>query len=373
MAEKTSAMTADPNVHHSRLCIEDLAGHHIQMRRCVVMNGGRSVKRDGHEGVIFDESPEADALSRWSRGSFRDVERAHARGWREGLAALDLEAMSAPFSSLLGRENRPRSLRDIKAMVDRLVGASAHAEAILGFALATLSVPYELWPMIYGRWQSEGRPPLKTFAPYAAHVLSVDMFFSIALALGHIAKARASNRADIAYLYYLPFCMVFTSMDKLHARAVPLFLNADQRFVWGADMKAELRRLDDHFSGYPDDVKLSGVMAFAQRPPTEGTFMTSRLWDELLSPNWREPRRPTTGPDATPEDMARNAQLVRELNAKIAESEPAGHDVHIDSAEFVVVERQIPIRVGKWRLVSPEVEKSSLDHAAGRGDGRTTT
>jgi hypothetical protein len=26
------------------------------------------------------------------------------------------------------------------------------------------------------------------------------------------------------WLYYLPFCMVFASMDKLHAKTVPVFL-----------------------------------------------------------------------------------------------------------------------------------------------------
>ena len=144
-------------------------------------------------------------------------------------------------------------------------------------------MPYELWPRIYERWQAEGKPTLPVFAPYAAHAMTVDLFFALAIAAGFIAKERPSNKADIAYLYYLPFCMVFASMDKLHVRTVPLFLKSKQRFIWGAELKAELKRLDEHYSAFPEDVKSRGVMSFAHAPPTEGDFLTTRLWDEFIA------------------------------------------------------------------------------------------
>lgn len=361
LAEKTTAISADPNVHHSRLCAEDLVGNHVDMRRCVVMGGGRSVQRDGHEGIIFDEGPEAQALDRWRRGQFREVERAHAKAWRAALANLDLEAIAEGFKPLMTREDRPRSLKDIKALVERVLTNPAISEGILGAALKSLSVPYELWPRIHDRWQRAGKPVLPAFAPYAAHVMAVGMFFSIAVAGGHIAKERASNKADIAYLYYLPFCMVFTSMDKLHARTVPLFMNSNQRFVWGADMKADLKRLDEHFSDYPDDVKIRGVMSFAHCPPLEGDFMTTRLWDEFLSPIWRKPQDPRPDPNTDPAERDRVDALLRELNARIKDSSPTGREVQIESADFVVAQRSVPVQVGKWRLVSPEAEKASRD------------
>ena len=57
--------------------------------------------------------------------------------------------------------------------------------------------------------------------------------------------------------------MVFASMDKLHAWTVPVFLREDQEFVWGADLKADLKRLDTYFDSLPDDVKAEGVLKFA--------------------------------------------------------------------------------------------------------------
>ena len=69
------------------------------------------------------------------------------------------------------------------------------------------------------------------FAPYAAHVLTVELFFYLALSAGLISGDRPSNKIDIAYLYYLPFCMVFVSNDNLHAKTVPLFTDENRIFV----------------------------------------------------------------------------------------------------------------------------------------------
>jgi hypothetical protein len=47
-------------------------------------------------------------------------------------------------------------------------------------------------------------------------------------------------------LFYQPFCDVFVSGDRLHARTAPLFLGDDQRFVRSGDLKADLGALDAH-------------------------------------------------------------------------------------------------------------------------------
>jgi hypothetical protein len=146
---------------------------------------------------------------------------------------------------------------------------------MLGLALMTLGIPRETWGDIFNRWKAAGRPILPKFAPYTAYCFSVEMFFSIAVGSDLISKERPSNKADLAYLFYLPFCMVFTSSDKLHEKTVPLFLRADQTFVMGAEMKADLRALDEHYSALPEETKAKGVMSFAFRPPLEGDFLVT--------------------------------------------------------------------------------------------------
>ncbi len=41
-----------------------------------------------------------------------------------------------------------------------------------------------------------------------------------------LRDVKESHQIDLAYLYYLPFCSVFTSKDRFHRQIVPLFLTA---------------------------------------------------------------------------------------------------------------------------------------------------
>ena len=94
---------------------------------------------------------------------------------------------------------------EAKSLAERFILGERNRFDALRSALEILGVPKQLWKEIIGRWKSAGGPPLYEFAPYAAHVFKVDMFFVIALAAGLIPKpTRPSNRVDIAYLYYLP-------------------------------------------------------------------------------------------------------------------------------------------------------------------------
>src|SRR5207302_11190301 len=114
-------------------------------------------------------------------------------------------------------------------------------------ALKVLSLLLEISPelqgRIYFRWWQCGLEPLSVYAPYCGHVLAVEVFTVIALSSGLISPDRPSNRVDLAYLFYLPFCMLFVSSDKLHQRTASLFLREDQEFVDGPSLKAALRQI----------------------------------------------------------------------------------------------------------------------------------
>jgi hypothetical protein len=78
--------------------------------------------------------------------------------------------------------------------------------------------------MVLERWNAAGRPSLPTFAPYTTRVFKVDLLYYLGIDRGFISGERASNKADMAYLYYLPFTMV--SGDEadyaIIARQVPV-------------------------------------------------------------------------------------------------------------------------------------------------------
>jgi hypothetical protein len=182
----------------------------------------------------------------------------------------------------------------------------------------------------------------------------VDLFFYLCLDAGLISAQRPSNRVDVAYLYYLPFCMVFTSGDNLHRRITPFFLRNDQMFLWAPDLKADLGRLDAYYDTLPETVKAQGIGWFAPRPPLDGDYLTTKLWDKFLKPTWREPARPETQSESENRTAKVQAlgKAISDLKTSEGESSQSMSSVEKDSAALknIVLQRGVHGRRGKWQI-----------------------
>ena len=353
LAEKTPIGGAI-NAHHHTLSVNELLGYSFELRHVPVVPGGNPVNtRDGRRAVVYDSPPEVAALSRWQEHDFLDVERRFAKAWRAALSGIDLDALFRLGREIIKRVGRPKDLLAVKVAAGELLrkpGSRYVTDALARYE------PEDLGRAVVERWRASGSPPIKEFAPYTAHLLLVDLFFCIGLGADLIGRERPTNKIDIAYLYYLPFCMAFTSRDKLHERTAPLFLDKDQVFIRGDDLKDDLAKLDAHYSQLSEEEKLRGVMSFAHYPPVEGDFLVSKLWDKLMRPEWRE--WPTRQPELR--SIENDAKIIAEIN-EIADS-PRSSIKASDppqDPDAVLVQRKIPLYRGKWRMVSPEVERSS--------------
>jgi len=282
LAEKTPT-GGRPNVHHESLCIAELLGNSVTMDGRPVVGGGKPVFSGDKSGIVFDQAPEIDALHRWEQKQFLEIERKVAKGWRKALSNLDLDSLYQLGKIAIAQHNRPKNLREVKILADSLIRKpnSRFVRNLLPYL-----IPEDFKEVIKKLLNNTGNISLMTYAPYTAHVLTVDLFFCIALGANLIARTRPSHKIDMAYLYYLPFCMVFTSNDNLHIKTAPLFMNDKQVFVRGVDLKSDLAKLDKHYSALPQKIKDRGVISFAAYPPTEGDFLVANLWDKLMSPSW---------------------------------------------------------------------------------------
>jgi hypothetical protein len=353
LAEKTPIGGAI-NVYHHTLSVNELLGRTVELRHVPVVPGGNPVNApNGRRAVVYDSPPEAAALSRWQEHDFLDVERRFAKAWRDALSGIDLDALFRQGRDIIRRVGRPKDLLAAKVTAAELVrkpGSRYVAEALAGYK------PDDLGRIVLERWRSNGSPPITDYAPYTAHLLLVDLFFCIGLGADLIGRERPSNKIDIAYLYYLPFCMAFTSRDKLHERTAPLFLDNDQVFIRGDDLKTDLAKLDAHYSQLSDEEKLRGVMSFAHYPPVEGEFLTSKLWDQLMRPEWRDWAQKQSEIRSKEND----AKIVAEIN-EIADAQRLSIEdlSEYEEPEAVLVQRKVPLYRGKWRMVPPEVENSA--------------
>jgi len=281
IADKTPVLSGAPCVHHSQLCIANLLGHHAPHVGQIPVAGGRPVRgAEGKPGVVFENSPEAEAFARWQRGRFHEVERDLASNWRAMLSELNLPEIAQRIRALGITPQTCKSVEEAYGIAAALVHSRYEPQQQLGLLFAFVQMPAYLRASIVHRWSEAGFPPLAHYASYAAHVLQVELFFQIALAANLISADRPSNRVDIAYLFYLPFCHIFVSGDKLHRRCAPVFLTKQQDFVWAAELKDDLARINRELMATSEVERQQGLHTLAPRPPGDSSTLLVSLWEK---------------------------------------------------------------------------------------------
>jgi hypothetical protein len=343
IASKTPELSGVPNVHHQELLLANLMGQHISMTKRPIVAGGRPVESGGKKGVNIDVSPEAKAFSRWQNSEYLQIEREFASTWRTRLKSMTFES-SAIYAKKLGIDTQQcKNIGDAYAAANQIVSRTGKPYDLIEFIVSVFDIPREYHQLLVRGYQTANFPPLKYYAPYAAHVIKVEVFFHISVSRGFISADRPSNKIDIAYLHYLPFCYVFISGDKLHKKIAPLFLADGQRFVWGPDLKADLARLNEHFMAFPEAVRDRGIFSFASKPP-EGDFLTANLWD-LISTSWRtSDKNHAPLSEKTNEKLLRHIKGFTEAPTLPPEMAPASED----EIESLSLQRSIRKKRGSW-------------------------
>ena len=362
ISNKVPEMGSSPTTHHRDLCIGDLLGFEVSLSRRPILSGGKSYLLNNKKGVIFDEPPEIRAFQRWQKQEFLEVEKNIASLWRKSLAEFDYDYFLNLIKGILGSEfKKPKTIEDAFDIASKIVDGGGHRYKTFQLLRDLLNINEKAFKEIIAIWNRKNMIPIVRLAPYAAHVLKVDIFFILSTSSGLISRERKSNRADIAYLYYLPFANIFTSGDKLHMRTVPLFMESDQRFISGQDLKEDLSKIDQYFDRLKSkEEKEGGVFSFAWYPPQDGTFLTTRMWDDLR-PYWRLREDPMKqgSPKNTPipdglKDHIKKA--YKEIKKQEGKSIP--RDFTLEEANDVILKRMVRARKGKWQMFSNEVVNS---------------
>ncbi len=342
IADKFPEMHGSPNLHHDLLSESNLLGNNIPMTGQIAIGEDRRVELPGKTGVIIHSTKEAEAFTRWRRREFFEVERLFAKKWREHLSNPSIDAAKANLNSIGIDPKYCKCFEDAKRISDKFVSLKDNSGDRFTIACQLLKIPVEIFSQILLNWSFKNFPSLINFAPYSAHVLEVEIFYLIALASERISADRPSNKTDIAYLNYLPFCNIFVSTDHLHQNCTHLFLRSDQEFVYGIDLKNDLTKINDYYNKFPDDKKQKGLNYFAPYPPMEGDFLVSKLWDHHL-PRWREAR------SRIPHKGKLDSEIVEILDAP--ESVPDKSDKRIADISFISVEHMVQKKKGSWYQV----------------------
>jgi hypothetical protein len=348
VAQKFPEMGGSPCASHVDIAVNDLLGRHVPLDGRIPRAGGRPVK----SGTVYEPGPEELAFARWQQGKFHDVERIAAATWRKTLSELDLEKVARELRSVGVDGKSCNTLEHAKRLADAVVADTTSTMSVLSLAVAFLQIPQHLHGAIVEAWKREGRRSLKEFASYAAHVVAVELFFQFALAARLIAGNRPSNRTDIAYLFYLPFCTLFLSSDNLHRRTASLFLRTDQEFVWGIDLKAGLKAVNAHFLQVPEDLREKGIMSFADVPP-HGNLVAD-LWDRHMRGGIRtEPK------ESAPRDAESDAELIRKFKEFRKQPTLSLGEAAAEQEDMIAISRSVHRKRGSWWQVPKDLQETA--------------
>ena len=330
---------------HTDLSLDNLIGYDVPMTGQVPLASGRLVSIDGKPNIISDGSPVADVFNRWQDAEFDVGENKFAKTLRDQLSKINLAEKPEILDIWATFQQPCKSLAQAHSLAINFIKSTQAPLLRLEICLTLLQVPKNLETKIRLRWVKLGYPSISIFAPYAAFVISIIIFFHLAVKSGQISPDRVSNLTDFAYLFYLPFCMVFVSSDRLHKRVAPLFLRDNQELVWGPDLKSALQEINLYYSLFPDVDKQKGIYALAPIPPQHIPTLVSHLWDRHL-PTWRNRK---------PKELNTNAKnRLGEIQDKVKQMEKAPtlkvepETFQIDDIQSATIKRKIRAKRGSW-------------------------
>lgn len=365
IATKTPSRQSTFCLLHHTLALTNLLGRPVPMNGQIPVPGARMVKTERGISAYYEDTDEVRAFSRWQAENFREVERSFASRWRSQLSELDLKALAIPFAKMGLTPQSVKSLAEAKSVADTLIDHISDHVLFMQLIFQFFGFPNSAFQDVMRRWDIYRFRPLRHHAPYLAHILTVEIFFRVAIASNLISSERKSNRTDIAYLFYLPFCHIFVSTDKLHRQCVPHFLRPDQQFVWGGDLKRELSRINEHFSSLPEEERRLGLFAVAPSPVGNADDLMIQIYDRH-TPGWRE--RSSSG-IRHPQESELGRKLHQE--AETMKNAPTISDADLpedpNDLHSVVMSRSIKARRGDWWIIPASIAEE--ENRKRRSDG----
>jgi hypothetical protein len=308
LAQKVYRGQSAINAHFFHCLVGSLLGEKISMDGRILLPGGSPrITKSGKKGVIFKETPEEKQLNRWKFGDFNSEEESIAAQWRTASKVIDLEVVQTNFAKKFKSIVRIDSLASLDSFVNNYFTRSLSQTDFLSQLIEEYKIPQVIASKIFLRYERANRPTLNTFAPYAYYCLRIKTFFLFAL-IYNLVSSRKTNIIDLEYLYYLPFCMAFSSSDKFHQILVPYSIRGDQRFVPGIDLKTDLTHLARDWNvNFHKDMKAWNAK-YGNGPPENANSVVYRLWRELF-PHWK----PGANRDSSESEPGKNKKLYEEL------------------------------------------------------------
>lgn len=238
-------------------------------------------------GIFFDEHPMIATLRNWADGNFSEQDLYRAKMLRAENSNVNLVSLYQEIEQETEEKAKVPAFKSLKEVVDyadevRFFNKTLRQE-MLRIARYFFQDHTGHIGTVMRRWRRKGRPTLRYFAPYAWYVHRVDIVYHYCLLRGFIkCSKKGKAHLDMQYLYYLPFCQIFSSDDKEIMQLVPFFQRPNQIFITKADFQRDLKNLSTYFAGLSEEERTSFYKEHDPFPPDLENSFTVNMWEKFV-------------------------------------------------------------------------------------------
>jgi len=246
LADKVSLFDSVQNVCYIQLLLANLQGHFVTMDGRPIVAPDTVARLDnGQMGAFIDESGFCDMIHRWQQDNFTDGDMAQAKMWQD--IKTSCRQMAENYIPLLNNYHivfpACTDVIDMKREVGKLLRNPHIQSTFLDMLLSYQDVDSTRKQII--KYRIKRNPyPLQVAAPYAFYCITVFAFFLASCKHNLLAEKKSDDQIDLEYLFYLPFCKVFSSNDKFHKLLAPCLIDRGQVFVTGSELKKGIQEVD---------------------------------------------------------------------------------------------------------------------------------
>lgn len=244
LADKVSVHDSVQNMNYIELCLANLYGHEVEMEcRPIVAPTAINTLKDGQRVALIDGAEFSEMIHRWKKGEFNKQDRGLANIWQDikndskadnGIQFLQANYIIIPTST---------SIDELNTEVNKLLQNDNMQSVFLDMFLSYQDVDPSKKYIIRKRLKQLPYS-LSKVAPYAFYCLKVLVLFLGAYNFDLLPEKKTDDQIDLEYLFYLPFCHVFSSNDKFHRTLAPPLMRNDQLFLPGEDLKKGIQEIE---------------------------------------------------------------------------------------------------------------------------------
>jgi len=278
LANKIFPSNTYVNANYKRLLEISLIGKQPDFNNRPFLEAAKSINTGGKQGLVFEETEEEKAVSRWKEGNFNSIEEITSWFWRTQSKSEDViedfKKKMSLFSGILLEKKTGDNNENLSALRELLfdeLNKEANQFNYLKLIIEFYEIDYTLASQIFYRWESGNYKSLSQFSPYAFFCLSIVSMYYVGIN-NNLFSERKTNLLDLEYLYYTPCCKVFSSNDKFLVSLFHLINPKDVFFISSNALKEDLKKYHQH---QVDTGKIE------DRPPDKDTE-TYKIWDKVF-------------------------------------------------------------------------------------------